>query len=237
MTAPRQFARIEALLGAHALEVLQHARVMVAGLGGVGGACAESLARGGIGSLALVDCDEVEESNLNRQVIAFADTIGMRKVDAAHALMRRIDPDIDVVRIDQRISEETIESIFEIAGPIDFIVDAIDDVPGKIALALWAQAQQIPLVSCMGTARKLHPELLEFADIYETHDCPLCKSMRSRCRKAGIEKLPVLFSPETPYGTGGPVLGSTSFMPPAAGMMLAGHVVRCLLDLDGNPHA
>lgn len=234
MAIDGRYERIEALFGAAGLLRLKEARVMVVGLGGVGGACAEALARGGIGTLVLVDCDKVEASNLNRQVIAFADNVGMRKTDAASALIRRIDPDMRVIPIDMRVSEESIEAIFENAGDLDFIVDAIDDSAAKVALALWAQEHRIPLVSCMGTARKLHPELLEFADIFETHDCPLCRSMRTRCRKAGIEKLSVLFSPETPYGAAGQTLGTTSFTPPIAGAMLAGRVVRSLLGIDGS---
>lgn len=234
MTIEGRFERIEALFSTEGLSRLNEARVMVVGLGGVGGACAEALARGGIGTLVLVDCDAVEASNLNRQVIAFADTIGMRKTDAAKALIERIDPDIRVIPIDMRVSEDTLDAIFGIAGDVDFAVDAIDDSPAKIALARWAQEHRIPLVSCMGTARKLHPERLEFADLFETHDCPLCRSMRTRCRKEGIAELPVLFSPETPYGPNGPTLGTTSFTPPIAGAMLAGYVVRKLLGIDGD---
>ena len=234
MAITGRYERIEALFGEEGLARLRAARVMVVGLGGVGGACTEALARGGIGSLALVDCDSVEASNLNRQVVAFTDTIGMRKTEAARALVERIDPDTRVTPIDARVSADTLGAIFEEAGDIDFIVDAIDDTPAKIALALWAQEHGIPLVSCMGTARKLHPERLGFADIYDTHDCPLCRSMRSRCRKAGIAQLPVLFSPETPFGPEGPALGTTSFTPPIAGAMLAGYVVRALLGIDGG---
>ncbi|MDO5116936.1 MAG: ThiF family adenylyltransferase [Eggerthellaceae bacterium] len=232
MALQGRYERIEALIGTSGLEKLKEARVLVAGLGGVGGACAISLARGGIGTLAIVDCDEVEASNLNRQAITFTDTIGMRKTDAAQKLMERIDPDMHVIPIDARISPDTIEAIFDSTGDVDYIVDAIDDAPAKIALALWAKEREIPLVSCMGTARKLHPERLEFADLFETHDCPLCRSMRSRCRKAGIERLTVLFSPEVPFGPDGPVLGTTSFTPPIAGEMLAGYVIRALLGID-----
>lgn len=234
MAMQARHERTEALIGTTGLEKLQESRVLVAGLGGVGGACAVSLARGGIGTLVLIDCDEVEISNLNRQAIAFMDTVGLRKTDAAQKLVKRIDPDIDVILIDECINPDTIEAIFERAGEVDFIVDAIDDASAKIALALRAQEHGIPLVSCMGTARKLHPELLGFADLFETHDCPLCRSMRSRCRKAGIERLTVLFSPETPFGPDGPVLGTTSFTPPIAGEMLAGYVIRALLGIDGS---
>ena len=234
MTIEGRYERLEALFGAAGLSRLNEAHVMVVGLGGVGGACAEALARGGIGTLVLVDCDSVEASNLNRQVIAFADTIGARKTDAGQALIERIDPDMHIIPIDMRVSEDTLDDIFKTAGDVDFVVDAIDDSPAKVALARWSQEHRIPLVSCMGTARKLHPELLEFADLFETHDCPLCRSMRARCRKAGIAELTVLFSPETPYGKDGPVLGTSSFTPPIAGAMLAGYVVRSLLGIDGD---
>ena len=149
MATQARHERTEALIGTAGLEKLQESHVLVAGLGGVGSACAVSLARGGIGTLVLIDCDEIEISNLNRQAIAFMDTIGMRKTDAARKFVGRIDPDMHVILIDEHISPDTIEAVFERAGEVDYIVDAIDDAPAKIALAFWALEHGIPLVSCM----------------------------------------------------------------------------------------
>jgi len=226
------FARIEALFGKEGLETLAHARIMLCGLGGVGGSCAEALARSGVGSLVLVDCDQVEQSNINRQAIAFSDTIGMRKTQAAQALLERINPKIETILFDERITAKTLPAIMNAAGNVDFIIDAIDDVDAKIALALEAQTRHIPHISCMGTARKLFPERLEFCDLYATHNCPLCRAVRSKARKAGIDALTVLYSTESPAQTQGDVLGTTSFTPPVAGLMLAGFAIRTLLGIN-----
>ena len=230
-----QFVRAEAVLGEHAIQRLKSKHVMVFGLGGVGAACVEALARGGVGHLSLIDNDTVQLSNLNRQLIALHSTLGMRKTQAAFQRLKDIYPDIAVTQYPLFFSEETAESI-EFSN-VDYIIDAIDSVPSKIFLVKLAQQKKIPLLSCMGTGNKIDPSRLRFADIYKTSVCPLCRAIRQRCRKEGIKKLTVLFSTENPVGasvkdgvSGRLSPGSLSYVPPVAGMMLAG---RAILQLSG----
>lgn len=219
------FDRTKLLLGADGLRCLQQAKVAVFGLGGVGGAAAEALARAGVGHLVLIDHDVVSPSNLNRQVIATQATIGRKKVDVMKERIASIFP--------QTIVET--HSLFYLKAEdfpldsLDYIIDAIDTVTGKLALITAAYEQHIPLISSMGTGNKLHPELFEIADIYATSVCPLCRVMRRELKQRNIPRLRVVYSKEEPIKTGGPVPGSISFVPSAAGLILAGQVIRDLL--------
>lgn len=264
-----RFARLEPMIGARGIERLAMARVAVFGLGGVGASCVEALARGGVGSLVLIDGDAVEPSNINRQAIAFESTLGMRKVDAAARLVRDINPTCAVELHDCFVKREDAAALLEdisAAGHLDFIVDCIDSLGTKLALAQWAEQTGTPFVSSAGTARKFDASAFEFADIYDTKVCPLCRAMRHEARKLGIKHIRVLYSQEMPHiadatedaqsaeaavggptsageaaGTGGTtnanekatVLGTMSYVPPIAGMLLAGHVIRTLAD-SGN---
>ena len=234
-----QFLRSAMLLGESALERLSRARVAVFGLGGVGGYTVEALARGGVGSLDLIDSDSVSLSNLNRQILATHSTLGIPKVEAAKARVLDINPNCRV----------TVYPVFytpETAGQFDFtqynyIVDAIDTVSAKIAVAEKAREYKIPLISSMGTGNKLHGELFQIGDLSETSVCPLCRVMRRELKKRGIEHLKVLYSTEKPIPSQAPEKGedegkrlppgSISFVPPVAGLLIAGEVVRDLLEL------
>ncbi len=240
-TTEHATSRLEALWGRAAVERTQSATVMVFGAGGVGSNCIEALVRGGVGTLVVVDGDEVAPSNINRQAIAFADTLGMRKVDAVCAFVARINPAARVIVRDTFVLPAMVEELIascraQAGGRIDYVVDAIDTVSTKLELARVAEEQGLPLVSSMGGAMKLRPELLRFADIYETSGDPLARVMRKGCRKRGVKRLEVLYSTEAPLPRPAaderPTLGTTSYLPPIMGQMLAGLVLRRLAGYD-----
>ncbi|MBR4211448.1 MAG: tRNA threonylcarbamoyladenosine dehydratase, partial [Oscillibacter sp.] len=234
MTESR-FSRTELLFGRDGMEKLSRARVAVFGLGGVGGYAAEALTRSGIGALDFVDHDVVSESNLNRQILATADTVGRYKADVARERALSINPDAIVHAYRVFYTPET-ATRFDFSR-YDYVVDAIDTVTGKLSLVEEAYRTGTPLVSSMGTGNKLRPSMLEVSDIYETSVCPLARVMRKELRKRGIPRLKVVWSRETPLepsgdaparASGRPVPGSTAFVPAAAGLLLASEVVRDL---------
>lgn len=230
-----QFFRTEMLLGTHALERLQKARVAVFGLGGVGGYTVEALARGGIGQLDLVDNDTISVSNLNRQLLATHSTVGMRKTEAARRRVLDINPEC-IVRIhDVFYTPETADQ-FDFRE-YDYIVDAIDTVTGKLQLVERANQAGTPIISCMGTGNKLDGSAFQVADISKTSMCPLARVMRKELGKRGIKHLKVVYSQEeviTPKGWEDEaaqlgkrqIPGSVSFVPGAAGLLLAGEVIQ-----------
>lgn len=245
--------RLLAVMGEEGLERLATARVMVLGLGGVGSSCAEALARGGMGSLTLVDCDEVRPNNVNRQRIAFVSTVGMRKVDAMARMVRDVNPAIDLVTLDAFLDMNTIEDALDGLPRPDFVVDALDTIAPKLAVASWCQERDIPLVSCMGAANKYDPGRLRFDDISDTSVCPLCKVMRRECRRRGIRRLRVLYSTEEPLhlttpaasvprqaghlpDKSGALLGTTSYLPPIMGLMIAGDVICSIAGVGPGLH-
>lgn len=233
----RAFSRTEMLLGTQAMETLARAHVAVFGLGGVGGGVVEALVRCGIGALTLVDHDCVSESNLNRQLIATRATIGQKKVDAARARVLSIAPECRVQAVDLFYMPGS-EAAVDLAS-CDYIVDAIDTVSAKIGLVLEANRLNIPIIASMGTGNKLDPTRFEIADIYATSVCPLARVMRRELRAHGVSALKVLYSKEEPHRSAAEderlpegkhkVPGSIAFVPPVAGMMLAGEVVRDLV--------
>lgn len=230
-----QFSRTELLIGAEALKTLARSRVAVFGVGGVGGYVTEALARSGVGALDLIDNDTVAPTNLNRQIIATHDTIGLYKVDVAKARVYSINPDCRVTTYKIFYLPET-ENTFNFAD-YDYIVDAIDTVAGKIALAVNAKAAGTPIISSMGTGNKLDPTAFRVADLYDTKVCPLCKVMRRECRRRGVSELKVVYSEEEPLtpaesdeATGKRrIPGSTAFTPGVAGLIIAGEVVKDLI--------
>ena len=242
--AEAPFSRLELAVGADGLERLQRARVMVLGLGGVGSACVEALTRGGVGGLVLVDGDTVQPSNINRQVIAFTDTVGMRKTDAARLMALRINPEARIETVNRFVLPEDLPELLAETGAadggVDYVVDAIDTIATKIALAEASERYGFKLVSSMGTAMKVHPELLEVTDIEKTAGDPVARVMRRELRKRGIRHLTVVCSTEHPRpcrnetgaapGRRAP-LGTVSFVPPVAGMLMAGEVIRTLAGL------
>ena len=232
-----QFLRTEMLLGRDAIEKLNSARVAVFGLGGVGGYAVEALARSGVGSLDLIDSDIVSISNLNRQILAAHSTVGMLKVEAGKRRVLDINPDCQVRTYPVFYTPETADS-FDFTQ-YDYIVDAIDTVTGKLALVERAVAVNTPIICCMGTGNKLDASAFQVADISKTSMCPLARVMRKELAKRGIRHLKVVYSQEeaiTPTGWEEEaaalgkrqIPGSVAFVPGAAGLLLAGEVVRDL---------
>lgn len=189
-----QFSRTELLLGEKAIEKLHHARVAVFGLGGVGGYTVEALARSGIGTLDLIDNDKICLSNLNRQIFALQNTIGKYKVDVAEERIHLINPDARVNKYQVFYMPETAEQFH--FSDYDYVVDAIDTVTGKLALAEQAEQAGTPIISCMGAGNKMDASAFEVADIYETSICPLARVMRRELKKRGTKKLKVVYSKE-----------------------------------------
>lgn len=233
------FSRTEQLLGRERFQKLRRRHVMVLGAGGVGSHCMEALARAGVGRLTLVDSDRVAPSNINRQSIALLSTVGRYKTEVMKEKIRDICPDTQVECRETFVLPDNVDTLFE-ERP-DYIVDAIDTVSAKIAVAEKAREYTIPLISSMGTGNKLHGELFQIGDLSETSVCPLCRVMRRELKKRGIEHLKVLYSTEKPIPPQAPEKGedegkrlppgSISFVPPVAGLLIAGEVVRDLLEL------
>ena len=230
-----EFSRTELLIGEEGLKRLANATVMVLGVGGVGSHCIEALARSGVGTLILVDNDKVSRTNINRQSIAYLSTVGDYKTKLMKDRIDDICPSINVFTYETFILPDNLNEIFE--REVDYIVDAIDTVTAKLAVAEYAKEHQIPLISCMGTGNKLHPELFEITDISKTSVCPLCKVMRKELKERGIHHLKVLYSKEKPVQTSArstgedkgmrrSLPGSVSFVPPVAGLLIAGEVIR-----------
>ncbi len=230
------FARTRLIFGDEAMERLSRARVALFGVGGVGGYAAEALARSGIGAIDIIDNDTVSESNLNRQIIALRSTVGMYKTDAAAARIHDINPDCKVTGHRIFFLPENKDCID--FRQFDYVIDAIDTVSGKLSIIECADAAGVPVISSMGTGNKTDPSMLTVTDIYRTSVCPLARVMRHECRKRGIKKLKVVFSteePRTPQKTetsanGKPVPGSTAFVPPAAGLLIASEVVKYIAE-------
>lgn len=228
-----QFSRTELLLGEKAMQRLAEAKVAVFGIGGVGGYVCEALVRSGVGALDLIDKDTVSLTNLNRQIIATRKTIGQYKTEVMRERIAEINPDAEVTVHNCFFLPENAED-FPFAS-YDYIVDAVDTVTAKIALVMKAEEYGIPIISSMGAGNKLDASLFQVADIYKTKVCPLAKVMRRELKKRGIKKLKVVYSEEQPIRpreTDEPsdgrraVPGSVAFVPAAAGLILAGEVVK-----------
>ena len=225
----KQFSRTELLLGKRNMEKLAAARVCIFGIGGVGGYVAEALARSGVGHLELVDNDVVCLSNLNRQIIATHETIGQYKVEVMKRRILSINPEAEVVTHKCFYLPETQER-FDFTR-FDYVVDAIDTIAGKIALAEQAAAGGTPVISSMGAGNKLDATAFQVGDIYETSVCPLAKVVRKELRKRGVKKLKVVYSRELPVAERQETVGSVAFVPSVAGLIIAGEVVKDLLGI------
>ena len=226
------FDRTKGLLGEAAMEKLRSAKVAVFGIGGVGGYVAEALARSGVGALDLVDKDVVSVTNINRQIVALRSTVGKDKTAVMKDRIADINPDC-------KVTEHKIFYLPENADCIDlsaydFVVDAIDTVSAKLELAVRTKDMGVPFISCLGTGNKLDPTRLEIADISKTSVCPLARVMRRELRARGINHLTVLYSTEESIKSqivenDKPVPASSAFVPSAAGLIIASHVVRELI--------
>lgn len=251
------FSRTQLLLGEEAMAALAASRVAVFGIGGVGGYTVEALARSGIGALDLIDDDRVCLTNLNRQIIATRSTIGRYKADVAAERIADINPDA-VVRVHKIFYSPDTASSFDFTQ-YDYVVDAIDTVTGKIALAEQAKTAQVPIISSMGAGNKLDPTAFEVADLSQTSVCPLARVMRRELKKRGIEHLKVVYSKEPPLtpiedpsvscrshcvcppGSARTctvrrqIPGSTAFVPSVVGLIIAGEVICDLCGKEARP--
>ena len=224
MSEDTQYSRTKMLIGQDAQKTLQRATVLVFGVGGVGSHCIEALARGGIGKLIIVDYDVVAVSNINRQSIAYHSTIGQHKTKIMKERLLDICPDMQVQTFETFVNEDNIKTFFE--DKIDYVVDAIDTVTAKLQIIAQAKERNIPLICSMGTGNKLHGEHFEIDKLENTSMCPLCKVMRKEVRTRGLGEVKVLYSKEKPVETKERTPGSISFVPPVAGLLIAGEVIR-----------
>jgi len=228
-----RFLRTQWLIGQEGLHKLQAATVAVCGLGGVGGAAVEALARSGIGKLVIIDHDRVDPTNINRQLIAFTSTIGQPKVEVAAARLRDINPECEVIALQMFYNKDCSQQLFD--HQPDCVVDAIDSVAAKVDLITECVARNVPIISSMGAGNKLDPTKFMVADISETHTCPLAKVVRTNLRKLGITRgVKTVFSTEQPRkidrgDTDERAPGSIAFVPPVAGYIIASVVIRDLL--------
>ena len=236
-----QFKRTEMLFGREAMEKIQRSRVAVFGIGGVGGYVVEALARSGVGTLDLIDSDTVSVSNLNRQIIALHSSVGRAKVEVAKERVLDINPECIVNTYMTFFLPENKDS-FDFSK-YDYVVDAIDTVAGKLELVKCAMKAGVPIISSMGTGNKLDPCRLEVSDISKTSVCPLARVMRKKLKEIGIDHLKVVYSKEVPVKDQSgsednvelkgshPAPGSNAFVPAAAGLILAGEVIKDLAGL------
>ena len=224
-----QFSRTERLIGKENLEKLKNKNIIIFGLGGVGSYVAEALARCGIGKMTVVDKDTVDITNINRQLYALHSTIGRNKADIARERILDINPECQVTSIVKMYLPENADE-FNLAQ-YDYIIDAIDNVTAKIDLAIKSQELGIPMIASMGTGNKLDPTAFKITDIYKTDTCPLCRVMRRELKARGVEKLKVLYSTEIPKNDGERTPASISFVPSTAGLIIAGEVIKEMLNL------
>ena len=226
---PNQFSRTELIIGKEGIKKLNKAKVAIFGVGGVGSFVVEGLVRAGVEKFIIVDNDKVCLTNLNRQIIATHKTIGKYKVDVAKERILEINPKAKVKTYKEFFMPESKEIFDE---TVDYIVDCIDTVTAKIELVVRANKLGIPIISSMGTGNKLDPTKFEVSDIYKTSICPLAKVMRKELRKRDIKKLKVVYSKEEPKKEKveeNRVPGSISFVPPVAGLIIAGEIVKDII--------
>ena len=232
------FSRTQLLLGQPAMDKLKSARVAVFGLGGVGGYTVEALARSGVGALDLIDHDTISPTNINRQLLALHSTVGMSKAEAAKRRVLDINPEISVTVHETFYGPDTAEQ-FDFTK-YDYIVDAIDTVTAKLQLIARAKEAGTPILCCLGTGNKLDATKFQIADISKTSVCPLARIMRKECAKRGFKHVKVLFSTEDPISSAGEtgeelpegrrsLPGSVAFVPSVAGLLIAGEVIRDLI--------
>ncbi len=229
------YDRTKRLYGEEKTERLAGARVLLFGLGGVGGYVFEALCRLGIAAIGAVDCDEINETNLNRQILATLDNIGEHKCDAAEKRAKIISPATEIIKIKEFVTADNAASIIDAFGECDFVADCIDNVSAKAALIKAAGERGIKVISSMGTGNKTDPSKLRISDIYKTDTCPLARAMRAKLKKEGVKKCPVLWSTELPRGNtenenGRNVPGSCAPVPAAAGLFIAAHIMNSLTE-------
>ena len=224
-----RFIRTSLVIGEENIDRLSQSSVAVFGVGGVGGFVCEALARSGTGKLTLIDGDTVAKSNINRQIIALESTVGKQKAEVMKERILDINPNAEVNALNIFLNSETVSTID--FTQFDYIVDAVDDIKAKVMLAKLAEENRIPIIAAMGAGNKTDPTKFEVSDIFKTSVCPLARIMRHELKKAGIKKLKVAFSKETPKNPpyrieGEKTVGSLSFVPSVMGLIIAGEVIK-----------
>ena len=219
--------RTALMLGADAVERLKGAKVMIIGIGGVGGHALEAIVRAGVGTVAVVDGDKVAKSNLNRQLLATVKTIGMAKTEAARERVADIAPGCRLITHDLFVTPENVSTLN--LAEYDYVIDAIDTVTSKIAIIKEAKRCGVPIISSMGTGNKLDPTRFRISDIEKTNTDPLARAVRGLLKKEGIKKVKVLWSDEPPISVGKRTPGSVSFVPSVAGIIIASCVIKDLI--------
>ncbi|MBU3210670.1 tRNA threonylcarbamoyladenosine dehydratase [Clostridium algidicarnis] len=249
--AKHSMSRTELLIGEESLNKLKNKKVVILGIGGVGSFAVEALVRGGVGKLVLVDDDIICITNLNRQIHATYKTVGRAKVDVMKERILEINPDCEVTALRTYIDSNNMDKI--ITKDVDYVIDAIDSITSKIQVAIWCENNDKRLISSMGTGNKLDPTEFKVADIYDTKICPLCRVMRKELRRKGVKHLKVVYSVEEVlkpavdesiidkkesvserdsskmWAGKRQVPGSISFVPPVAGMIIAGEVIKDMI--------
>lgn len=231
-----KFSRTISLLGQKNFNKLQNSHIILCGVGGVGSYVLEALVRSGIGKITVIDNDTVSYSNINRQLIATVDTVGMDKTQVAYERAKSINPDVECNTVKKFLDKDNVPEI--LPRDADYIVDAIDFVPAKIALACFAQKYNIPLLSCLGTGNRLDSTTFEICDVFSTSGCPLARKMRYELKRAGVTGLEVLYSKADTvkcndvFEDGKKTVGSVAFVPSVAGLMMAQHIILKIAEVE-----
>lgn len=221
------YQRTEILIGNENMQKIKNAKVCICGVGGVGSYTLEALARIGVGNITIVDNDNVDITNINRQIIAIVDNVGNSKVEEAKKRINKINPNIKINAIQTYISKDNINEY--ITSDLDYVIDAIDSIESKITLIKRCKELNVKVISSMGMANKLEPLKIRVADISKTEVCPLARIIRKKLKEEKITKVKTVFSTETAIKTDSKVLGSVSFVPSAAGIIIASEVVNDLI--------
>ncbi|MDD2627700.1 MAG: tRNA threonylcarbamoyladenosine dehydratase [Clostridia bacterium] len=223
----RAFHRTELLIGKRNMEKLKKAKICICGIGGVGSYALEALVRTGIGSVTIIDYDEVDITNINRQIIATVDSVNKAKVEVAKERIQDINPEIQTTILKEYIDKQLIEN--NIDNTYDYVIDAIDTIDSKIALIEHCTKNDIPIISSMGMANRMNPCNIEVKDIYKTTMCPLAKKLRKALKEKGIKKLKTVSSIEEPMKMMTRELGSIAFVPSTAGLVIASEVIKDII--------
>jgi len=224
------YQRTKLVIGSEALEKLKKSKVCICGIGGVGSYVIEALARIGIGNIIVIDKDKVDVTNINRQIIATVNNVDKPKVICAENKIKEINPNIKVEVVETFINEENIKE--SIDSSFDYVIDAIDTINSKVSLIKYCYESNINIISCMGMGNKMNPLDIKVADIYKTSVCPLAKIMRKRLKEENVKKLKVVYSEEIPIKNNEGILGSVSFVPSVAGLIIASEVVKDIIEKE-----
>lgn len=228
------YQRTQIIIGKENIEKIKNMHIVICGIGGVGSFVLEALARIGVGNLTIIDKDVVEATNINRQIIALQSTIGKYKVDVAKERILDINPQAKVKATCINITSDNIDEIISIDDNIDYVVDCVDNIEAKIAIIFKCNNKNIKCISCMGMGNKINPLDIRVSDIYKTNTCPLARIIRKKLKELGINKQKVIFSVEKPIknNSNSNALGSISFVPSVAGLIIASEVIKDTLNLN-----